>query len=103
DEHGAQPDRHARVEPVLEEIEGKRPRRDEEHEDPDRPVVEAVIELVAFADLALGRVLDRNVHVWGFGLLNGARPTAEYTPTPGRAARRPTSRGAATAPRARPV
>ena len=58
DEHGAKPERHARVEAALEQIERQRARRDEEDEDPDRPVIEPVIELVALADLALGSVLD---------------------------------------------
>ena len=65
DQHGAEPQRHARVEPALEQIEGQRPGRDEEDEDPDRPVVEPVIELVALADLALRGVFDRD-SVHGF-------------------------------------
>ena len=77
DEHGAEPQRHPRVEAALEQIEGQRARRDEEHEDPDRPVIESVIELVALADLALGRVLDGyGGHVCLF--LGPLR--AEYTP-----------------------
>ena len=58
DQHGAEPQRHARVEAALEQIEGERTGRDEEHEDPDRPVIEPVIELVALADLAVGGVFD---------------------------------------------
>ena len=60
DEHRAQPQRHPRVEAALEQIEGERTGRDEEHENPDRPVVESVIELVALADLSMRRVLDGN-------------------------------------------
>src|SRR5262249_46340052 len=69
DEHDAEPRRHARVESALEEIERQRARRDEEHENPDGPVVEAVIELVAFSDLPLGGVLDGDgVHGFFFFL-----------------------------------
>ena len=49
----AEPQRHARVEAALEQIERQRPGRDEEDENPDRPVIESVIELVAFADFPL--------------------------------------------------
>ena len=52
---------------ALEQIEGERTRRDEEHEDPDRPVIEAVVELVVFADLALRGIFDRE-SVHGFFL-----------------------------------
>ena len=52
--------RHPAIEAVLEQIERQRAGRDEEHEDPDRPVVEPVIELVALANLAFGGVLDGN-------------------------------------------
>ena len=45
-DHG-EPQPHPPVESVLEQIEGQRTWRDEEHEDPDRPVIESVIELVA--------------------------------------------------------
>src|SRR5690606_28308334 len=57
-QHHAQPGDEPRVEDALEEIEGEGPRRDEEYEDPDRPVVEAVIELVAAPQNALGVELD---------------------------------------------
>ena len=53
-----QPCRHARVEPALEQIERQRTRRNEEHEDPDRPVIEPVVQLVAVPDLPLGVELD---------------------------------------------
>ena len=49
-----------RIEPAREEVEGHRPRRDEEDEDPDRPVVDPVIELVAVADLPVGVALDED-------------------------------------------
>ena len=66
--HDAEPQRHPPVEAALEQIERQRTWRDEEHEDPDRPVIEPVIELVALADLPLGGVLDRYsghvVYVW---------------------------------------
>jgi len=55
-----EPDRHARIEAALEEIEGKRPWRNEEDEDPDGPVVESVMEFVPLPDLALRGVLDGN-------------------------------------------
>ena len=48
----------ARVEAALEQVEGQRTRRDEEHEDPDRPVVEPVVELVPVANLPIGVALD---------------------------------------------
>src|SRR5262249_62396244 len=53
DEHSAEPQRYPRAEAALEQIEGERTGRDEENEDPDRPVIEPVIQLVAIADLAL--------------------------------------------------
>ena len=53
DQHGAEPQRHARVEAACEQIEGQRPGRDEEHQDPDRPVREPVTDLVALADRAI--------------------------------------------------
>ncbi len=63
DQHRAQPQRHARVEAPFEQIEGERTRRDKKHENPDRPVIEPVIELVVFADLAVRVVFDReSVH-----------------------------------------
>src|SRR5262245_46654654 len=45
---------------MLEQIECQRPRRDEEDENPDRPVVESVIQLVALTNLAFGGVLNWN-------------------------------------------
>src|ERR1700674_4389119 len=60
DQDGAKPQRHTGVESSLEQIEGERPRRDEEHEDPDRPVIESIVKLVTFADSALGCVFDWN-------------------------------------------
>ena len=74
DEDGAEPERHPRVEAALEQVEGERTGRDEEHEDPDRPVIEPVIELVALADFPLGGVLDWDAQgfffrVFGFLLL----------------------------------
>src|ERR1700674_4506790 len=60
DHDGAKPQRHTRVESSLEQIEGERPRRDEEHEDPDRPVIESIVQLVALADSALGCIFDWN-------------------------------------------
>ena len=58
DEDDSQPCHHARVETTLEEIEHQRPWRDEKDEDPDRPVIEPVMELVAVPDLAFGIELD---------------------------------------------
>src|SRR5438552_9249157 len=58
DEHDAEPQGHPRVEAALEQIERQRARRDEEDENPDRPVVEPVVKLVAFANLAVRCVLD---------------------------------------------
>ena len=52
DQHGAEPQRHPAIETAFEQIEGQRPGRDEEHPDPDRPVREAVADLVALADAA---------------------------------------------------
>src|SRR6266446_10117048 len=60
DHDGAEPQGHTRVESPFEQIEGERPRRDEEHEDPDRPVIESIVELVALADAALSCVFDWN-------------------------------------------
>ena len=58
DENGQQPQRHPPVEPVREQVECQRPGRDEEHEDPDRPVRQSVIDLVPFPDAAVCRELD---------------------------------------------
>ena len=44
--------------PRSNEIEGQRAGRDEEDEDPDRPVIEPVVELVARPELPLGIELD---------------------------------------------
>ena len=49
---------HPPVEPVLEEVERHRTGRDEEHEDPDRPVREPVADLVARADAPVAGQLD---------------------------------------------
>ena len=49
----AEPERHAAVESPLEQVERQRARRDEEHENPDRPMVEPVVQLVARANLPL--------------------------------------------------
>jgi hypothetical protein len=54
----AEPERHAAVEPSLEQIERQRTGRDEEHPDPDRPVRQTVAEFVARPDGAIGRELD---------------------------------------------
>ena len=67
------PHRHAAVEAVREEVEGERPRRDEEDENPDRPVIETVVELIALPNLSFGSVLDGyrghvSLYVWGCGL-----------------------------------
>ena len=51
-------DHHAGVEPPLEQVERERPRRDEKDENPDRPVVDAVVGLVAGADAAVVGELD---------------------------------------------
>ena len=56
---------HADIEPTLEQIERQRTWCDEEDEDPDRPVIEPVVQLVVFANLAFGRVFDRD-SVHGF-------------------------------------
>ncbi len=56
DQDDPEPQRHAQIEPALEQIEGERARCDEEDEDPDRQVIDAVMEFVALADLALGGV-----------------------------------------------
>src|SRR5262245_38310020 len=45
---------------MLEQIKRQRPGRDEEDEDPDRPVVESVIQLVELTNLAIGGVLIWN-------------------------------------------
>ena len=58
-EHDAQPRRHAPVEAVREQIERERPGRDEEGPDPDRPVVQAIADLVALADLPIRRALHQ--------------------------------------------
>ncbi len=50
---GEQPPLHPRVEAVLEQVERQRTRRNEENENPERPVIEPVVELVAVADFAL--------------------------------------------------
>ncbi len=55
---GAEPECHAGVEPALEQIEGERAWRDEEDKNPDRPVIEPVVELVVLADSPLRGVLD---------------------------------------------
>ncbi len=60
EQHRTEPQRHSRIETMFEQIEGQRTRRDEEHEYPDRPVVEPVVQLVALADLPIGRVFDRD-------------------------------------------
>ena len=52
------PRRHPGVEPLLEQREGHRAGGDEEDEDPDRPVVQPIADLVALADLAVRRQLD---------------------------------------------
>ena len=49
---------HPRVEAALEQVERQRARRDEEDEDPDRPVVDAVVGLVAGADATVVGELD---------------------------------------------
>ena len=58
DEHRRQPERHPRVEAVLEEIERQRSGRDEEHPDPDRPVRQPVADLVPFPDAPIVCQLD---------------------------------------------
>ena len=58
EQHHAEPCQETRVEAALEQIERQRSGRDEEDEDPDRPVVDAVIQLVARPDLAFGVELD---------------------------------------------
>src|SRR5262249_57154475 len=62
DEDRTKPDRHPQVEAALEEIECQRPWRNEEDEDPDRPVIESVVKLVELPDFSLRRVLDRDRH-----------------------------------------
>ena len=59
DKDDREPHDHASVETPLEEIEHERARRNEEHEDPDWPVIEAVVELVAMADFYGGIALDK--------------------------------------------
>ena len=62
-----EPERHPAVEPALEQIERQRPGRDEEHEDPDRPVRQPVVDLVPLPDAAIARELDPlRVTVLGF-------------------------------------
>ena len=58
-EHDAEPRRHAAVEAVREQIEGERPGRNEEGPDPDRPVIQAIADLVPFPDLPIGRPLHQ--------------------------------------------
>ena len=60
DDDHAEPQDHPQVETTFEEVERQRTRRDEEDENPDRPVQPAIVELVARADLAFGVVFDRN-------------------------------------------
>ena len=57
-EHDRQPARHSPIESALEQVEGQRPRRDEEDPDPDRPVREPVGDLVAGAEASVRRQLD---------------------------------------------
>lgn len=57
-ENDAEPCGHAGVEAVGEEVKGQRAGRDEEDEDPDGPVEEAVVELIAGAEFAIARVLE---------------------------------------------
>ena len=45
---------------MLEQIEGEGAERNEEDEDPDRPVIEPIVELVAISDLPSRCVFDRN-------------------------------------------
>src|SRR6266513_1256120 len=58
DEDRPEPERHARVEAAIEEIEGERAWRDEEDPDPDRPVRDAIADLVVFADRTIACELD---------------------------------------------
>ena len=58
DQHHTQPDEQARIEAALEEIERQRPWRDEEHENPDRPVIEPVVQLVPVTNLPIDVALD---------------------------------------------
>jgi Family of unknown function (DUF5924)/Protein of unknown function (DUF2914) len=51
--HGAEPQRHPVIEAVLEQIERQGTGRDEEDKDPDGPVIEPVVQLVALPDLPL--------------------------------------------------
>ena len=71
DQNHTEPDRHSPIEPALEEVEGERPRHDEEDKDPDRPVTEPVIQLVPVADFTFTRQLNRDAVCGGaFRLLN---------------------------------
>jgi hypothetical protein len=58
DQDRAKPERHARVEAMLEQVERQRPWSNEEDPDPDRPVGEPVADLDAFEDRTIVRQFD---------------------------------------------
>ena len=79
DHHRPEPQRHARIEAALEQIERERAGGDEEHPDPDRPVREAVGDLVALADRTILGELDAR------GVAEGAFVRRWQQPAPRRA------------------
>src|SRR5258706_10299485 len=66
-QHDAEPDGHARIEPAREEIEGERARRDKKNEDPDGPVRDPVVRLVAFAKT--WRAVDAKLSTGGHSMV----------------------------------
>ena len=58
DDDNAEPREEVSIEAALEQVERQRPGRDEEDENPDRPVIEPVMQLVARAYLSLRRIFD---------------------------------------------
>jgi len=56
-----EPRAESAIEAVLEQVEGQRPGRDEDHHNPDRPVIDAVIGLVAGTDAPVMGELDGNL------------------------------------------
>src|SRR4029078_1777657 len=77
DQHHAEPDRDVGIETVGEELEGERTRSKEENPDPDRPVSQAVGDLVAGAKFS-GRQAPYSVVIWsryGLSLNLGCLPS----------------------------
>src|SRR4029079_1040476 len=57
-QHDRQPHGQLPIESALDQIEGQRTWRDEEYKDPDRPVIEPVIQLVSVTYVPFGVALD---------------------------------------------